>query len=483
MSLFEDDLPSGGIKSSKSKKNSVTNNSEGDQNVLKINKKFAAKFESEGRLKDLQRAKEVLADGEDESDSESEDDDAEQLSASLDLQIVKTINSIRKKDPKIYDSTTTWFENNDDDDDDDDEDDDENGNGKHKKKTYKDVLRQQLLERGADIEGEDDDEGDSYLGGAHKSTSSLAYNKEQEKLRRAFIDSAGTGGGGKSSSNSRKIKKSADDNDDDDDDDDEMLQVKHKNPEELEKEDRELQEAILEMAELGKKNYSSSSSSVSKIVAKDLEKEAFLTDYIAKKKWQQPNATVLDPDDSDNDQDSDDLDQADKFESSYNFRFEELQGGKEGTVTGTDKNNNNGRPQAPSTRGVLGMGNQSANQVTGHSRTVEGSLRRVDDKRKVQREAREERKGKERRQKEAELMRLKNLKKQELQARLKQIREVGGLGASDRDDGEYGEEEEEEEKEEEAEEVKGGKKRKGKKGRRGAPQGTGIGEEELEEEW
>lgn len=50
----------------------------------------------------------------------------------------------------------------------------------------------------------------------------------------------------------------------------------------------------------------------------------------------------------------------------------------------------------------------------GHARSVEGSLRRVDEKRKDQRESRKAGKEKEKRQKEAELKRLKSLKNQEV---------------------------------------------------------------------
>jgi len=73
------------------------------------------------------------------------------LSTSLDIEIVKTINAIRKKDPKIYDSNIKFFDENEEGDDDDDEDDEENNNNikkSHKKQTYKDVLRSQLLKDG-----------------------------------------------------------------------------------------------------------------------------------------------------------------------------------------------------------------------------------------------------------------------------------------------------------------------------------------------
>ena len=56
---------------------------------LKINSKFAQKYEHQQRFKDLQRAEELqkeLDDG-DDSESTSEDEDGEALSTQLDLQV------------------------------------------------------------------------------------------------------------------------------------------------------------------------------------------------------------------------------------------------------------------------------------------------------------------------------------------------------------------------------------------------------------
>ena len=86
-----------------------------DKNVkVKVNKEYAEKFDREERYRDLQRLKEVSNQMEDEesSDSEIEDEDAEALTSSMELQIVQTINSIRRKDPRIYDSSTKWCTEN-----------------------------------------------------------------------------------------------------------------------------------------------------------------------------------------------------------------------------------------------------------------------------------------------------------------------------------------------------------------------------------
>merc|ERR1712164_76899 len=63
--------------------------------------------------------------------------------------------------------------------------------------------------------------------------------------------------------------------------------------------------------------------------------------------------------------------------------------------------------------------------IVGHSRNIENSFHKSDDRRKIERESRKERKEKERRQKEAELRRLKNVKRAEIKERLKKINSIG----------------------------------------------------------
>ena len=373
---------------------------------LTINKRFAQTYEIRERTKELARNKELLAEAEDdeESDSESEDDDGELVSAEMDIQIVKTINMIRKKDPKIYDKEAMWFnkqiEEGDDDDDDDDDSEDDGNKSKSKskpksksKKAYKDVLREQLLEHGADLE-EGNDGGSKRIMDP-KDRKTLAYDAEQEEIRRNFLKTM---------------------NDDEDDEEDDVLQLKPKSDADRARDEAELKAALDEMQALGTKEKK----------VETEKRDAFLLEYISQQKWKSDqfkdvgNFGKGDHDD-DNDDDNEsyeeeenELDNVDLFESKYNFRFEELQG--------RPHNENDGDERNEGLRAV---------QVTGHARNVDNSVRRVDDKRKNQREDRKERKEKERRQKEQELRRLKNLKKQELQSRLAKISAIGGL----KDDG------------------------------------------------
>jgi protein KRI1 len=339
------------------------------QSKIRINKAFAKSFEEKERQKELERAK-YLSDDEDYSDSEdeeSEDDNAGLLSHELDMQIMKTIAQIKNKDPKIYDSSAKWFAS---DSGNEEESSDDNGaqETKHRKKTYKDVVREQILD-------------DDVLAGdlaASKSESAvtlgkknLIYDSEQQELRKAFLESFDT---------NKDVNNEADEGDSDENEG-RMFTVKKKSRKQLEEEQAELRQAVAVL------NSNSGQTDADK----------FLADFITSRKWIADAKTtgVENYDSSDVDDEEDELDREDLFESQYNFRFEELeQTGKLG-FSGVSS-------------GLQGV------QVQGHSRNVEGTVRRVDDKRKQKRQEREERKAHEKRQKEEELKRLKNLKKEEV---------------------------------------------------------------------
>jgi protein KRI1 len=241
--------------------------------------------------------------------------------------------------------------------------------------------------------------------GADQRTKSIAYNKEQQDLRKNLLKSLKKANAAESS-----------------DDEEDILKVKKKTPEEEEAEKAALKNVLDEVLAVNNDEAPS--------------KDKFLYDYMLNKKWNFPTnhigSRVRGDDGSENglvEEDEEEIEREENFESKYNFRFEELQGASSSSAAG------GGGPVT----------------VTGHSRAVDGSVRRVDDKRKKAREARKERKEKERRQKEAELRRLKNLKRQEvlrcifpcfqfmvlkcdclfvqLQEKLEKIMKVGGLDA------------------------------------------------------
>ena len=120
------------------------------------------------------------------SSSESEDEDGEGLDAKMELQILNTINSLRKKDPRIYDTEATWFKSEAEEEEGEEEEvvshadksAREVGTRREKKKTYSTVLREHLLAHGAG--GEEEEELNAVQRGRAKRNSNLAYDAEQK---------------------------------------------------------------------------------------------------------------------------------------------------------------------------------------------------------------------------------------------------------------------------------------------------------------
>eukprot|EP01038_Epipyxis_sp_PR26KG_P005739 gene5739-7923_t len=331
--------------------------------TVKINRKFAAKYEQNARQNELKQSKALFEEdlndtSNSDSESETEDEEADMITPKIDLGIIETINSIRKKDPIIYSKDKVWFQQ-------DETEDISKKTNTDKKKRYKDILREQLLSQGADPTDVDD----------HTSkTNRLLYDKEQKELREAFINEQ------------NKLNESS--QSDNDSDESDLVMIKKKSNSTSQHDEIAIQTALKEMKELGLKIADE----------KVAEEDEFLTNYLAKKLWK--DKTLIKHDDFDYEQEEQELEKIDNYESKYNFRFEELQ--EEGNI-------------------------EDSVQVKGYARKIDGSVRRVDERRKLQREAVVERKEKEKRQKEEELKRLKNLKRQELQSRLKNISDVAGL--------------------------------------------------------
>ena len=339
-----------------------------DNNKLKINQKYAKQYEEKKRYQELQRNKELLQLDDEgsgsESESSSEDEDANALSTSLDIEIMKTIRSIKNKDPRIYDKSVKFYTQSDEEDSDSSEDDDSKSKSRKSKKqkqTYKDVVREQLLS--GNVSNDDDDIDSGYY---HKEKG-LAYDQEQEDIRQKFLSSA-----------------KGSDSESDGDNANNIMILKPKSEAQKAEEESVLKAAIEEVAQITKKD--------SELEPMD---EDFLSNYMIQKKWlegadlqvgDKSSSRLTEDERLDLEDDEEELYEVDKFESKYNFRFEEEQ------------------DQVGNAAGV----------VVGHARSVEGSLRRVDDKRKKQRAERKERKEKERRIKELELRRLKNLKREEV---------------------------------------------------------------------
>ena len=258
---------------------------------------------------------------------------------------------------------------------------------KRKPKRYKDLVREEILEKmEANDSGESDDDNDvdNLRAQQHKDKmSKLEYDDEQKALRAEFMDG---------------------DEESDGEVDDWLVKKKNYNAADgdVERERQEELEALSYTAESSGLNLSDPKGEIE-------NGDKFLLDFITNKRWiDQEDADTDDEDPvrpldlNDNGNESDaslkDLERMDDFESKYNFRFEEA-------------NENSG----------------AAISVVGYSRsTLSDTIRRKDDSRKVKRQQRKERKAAERKAKEERLKRLKNARKEELEERIGQIKAVLG---------------------------------------------------------
>jgi len=117
--------------------------------------------------------------------------------------------------------------------------------------------------------------------------------------------------------------------------------------------------------------------------------EAFLANYLLNRTWLKPPAQQQDL----YEDDSSDEEKVEEFETKYNFRFEQPEGG------------------------IL---------VT-HARTI-STARRGDEKRKKERERKKTKREEEKRKEIEDIARLRNLKRMEIEERIKRAEEVGGAG-------------------------------------------------------
>mmetsp|Transcript_13742 Transcript_13742/g.28783 ORF Transcript_13742/g.28783 Transcript_13742/m.28783 type:complete len:782 (-) Transcript_13742:376-2721(-) len=369
---------------------------EDDELRLTVNKRFATKYQNKKEQEELQHIRQrkqregiVDGDGSSESDSsdEEEDEDGELFTPSVNVQFLKTIKALRKKDDKIYDPKAQFFDDlieNDGGD-----DDAKSKASGRKPQRYKDVVRAQILEQ---MEEEDigDTESTTKKGRVDvddstdsRSRSKLGYDAEQEKLRKAFLTESSNADGG--------------------DNDDWMVVKKAAETPDLDKLKQEASEELKEIETISKKNNKSGDGDD---VFKDPrgevgDGEKFLLDFITNKKWIDRNDIHRNGDDDDDELSLDDVERADEYESNYNFRFEQA-------------------AQETATSGA-----SLSVQTYARSQTM-NTVRRQDTTRKDKREARKERKTAERKAKEEQLKRLKNAKKKEMNQKLSQVKAVIG---------------------------------------------------------
>lgn len=397
-------------------------NDAGSNLRLTVNKKYATEYQQrkereELRQIQLERQHRGISEGDgpdddddddDERDSsdEDEDEDGALLTPSANVQFLKTIKALRRKEDVIYDPNTRFFEDlgpeNDTVTDDDDDDD---GPRKRKPQRFKDVVREQILEQ-IEEEGREGIGQNKPSGALTDNRSKLAYDKQQDELRQAFLnESSKLGDDGKA----------ALDVDDADDDGDDWMVVKKKAA--AGKDDDMEREATEHLKEIEKISQSGNTFKDPRGEIEDGDR--FLFDFIKNKKWidshdhdgeeddnsANDTASTRNENNRDDDESSlDGIDRADDYEAKYNFRFEQA------------------AAQTASTGALLSI------QTYARGQTM-NTVRRQDTTRKDKRQERKERKAADRKAKEEQLKRLKNAKRQEMNEKLSQVKAV--IGAVD----------------------------------------------------
>ncbi|CAG8438802.1 8730_t:CDS:10 [Ambispora leptoticha] len=330
--------------------------------TLTINSEYARRYEERKRGEEFSKLKEKYGeisvrkiDSEDDdselSSSEEEDEFGELVTPEIDAQIMKTITAIRAKDPK----------------------------SQSKPLRIADYQRNVLLENGGIVDEDDDND---YRKKTSNEKRELTHVEEQEQLKNEFKAAFFAA-------------------DDDAEKEEDFLVERSKTAEELEAEEEDYRKFLLENMKDEKHGILQQWQDLEKDSSQNPD-EAFLMDYILNRGWidkNDKNATriptykELVEEHHDDEEEEDEFEEAvDRFESKYNFRFEE----------------------------------EGSSKIITHSRNIEGSVRRKDTKRKHQRQAREERKEEEKLKKREELKRLKNLKKKEIHEKLMQIKEITG---------------------------------------------------------
>uniref|UniRef100_A0A8C5M3R8 Protein KRI1 homolog n=2 Tax=Leptobrachium leishanense TaxID=445787 RepID=A0A8C5M3R8_9ANUR len=349
---------------------------------LKINRKFAERYDRYREKEELQRLKDRYGDTQDNSDmssSESEEEEELVINPKLDKEFYRTLSLLKKKDPKIYQEDATFYTNED------QPDVKQTKPSKEKPMYLKDYERKVILEKAGKYEDEEDSEDEED--GEDERARSPTYLEEQNHIRASF----------------RQFVEDSD-NEGDDGNMANLLTKRIKSKKEQEKEEEEYvawlkgQKDIEdgeEVKELGYlKDYWSNPTLD--------EGEKFLRDYILNKAYVEedsddeeecPPALEEAPHVSDSEDEGELFlkKQAD-FERKYNFRFEE----------------------------------PDSDLVKTFPRTIAQSVRRKDDRRKKKRDEIKERKKKEKEKKREELKQLKNLKRKDVLERLEKLRELTG---------------------------------------------------------
>ncbi|KAF7289267.1 Kri1-C domain-containing protein [Mycena indigotica] len=383
---------------------------ERDVHQITINEHYAKAFEYRKEREELQKLKDQYgsdpdSEEEEETDSESaesEDSDGEELTPAMDAAILRTLARIKRKDPEIYTGGKDIFA-------------EEQEKSSHAAKSLAQPASavskgkekgKPLTIRAANLQNA----MRSHSASPEPDEAQLTHVEEQKRLRQETIAAFHA-------------------HDDESDGEDDFLVPREKNMEELAREENEYREFLEkqvgdlhELVDIGgsadapvvvkeeeegerkKKKKKKRKAEDAAGPSKEAVDQEFLVNYILNRGWIDKSAKRLptykevtsskkgkaksedQPEGSDGDDDEEEIfdDIVDRFESSYNFRFEETDG----------------------------------NEIKTYPRTLPSTVRREDTTRKDARERRKQRKAEELAQRKEEVKRLKGLKMKEIRARL-----------------------------------------------------------------
>ncbi|KAG2432858.1 hypothetical protein HXX76_008591 [Chlamydomonas incerta] len=392
---------------------------------VRVNKEFAARFEHNERRRELHRlqakypeeaeklarkiAREAAiaaghqpAPDSDADSSDEEEEDEGEIPAETEAKIFETMLRIRQKDPAIYQKDVKFFE--------DEEEGGEEGAGagaqqkvkKEKPMYLKDMIAKQALKYGPELSSDDDEAGGAGGRKAGDSRHPKAYDPEQEAMRKAFLAAATEAENGLDGEDAlggvlRARGRSAGGEDDEDDEEEEEEEAPKPKKQKKEKKEKK-EKKVKKLADA--------------YFADENDEDQFLKEYILNKGWVDREdgyvpsyrEIVGDEDEEggggggdglDDDEDERYLRSADAFEAKYNFRYEE----------------------------------PGADRIVTHPRNVEGTVRKEDDRRKRQRDAKKARQEAAEAEAREDVKRMKNLKKQEIESKLDKLRNVAGVAA------------------------------------------------------
>ncbi|XP_050334333.1 protein KRI1 homolog isoform X1 [Bactrocera neohumeralis] len=357
--------------------------SDGEDLQISTNKEYAKSYNSFRKKELLKKFKDRGYDvnSESSSDSESSSEEDEVVDIKFDKEFLKTLSSLKNKDPTIYDKSTQFFQSINEDNDEAEDKKNVTKDKKHKPVTLKDYERQVILDKGGIFEDEIDSEEDTP-----NRIPSPTFAEEERKLKEEF-------------------KNVVNKNDSEDDEANEdafggIFKKRNKTKDEQDKEDADylkwlagqkddIEDPIKESLK-PLKNYWNSNNLP--------QSERFLRDYILNKGYGNTKSSDIPTYDEivgDNQplsEDEQELEKQAEFEQKYNFRFEE----------------------------------PDAEFIKRYPRTIEQSVRQTDDRRKQKRQEIKERKKFEKEQKMQELEIVKEMKRKEIEDKIQKIKMVTG---------------------------------------------------------